>query len=233
VARRCGESSRRGLVLPIYHGNMARLSVFLTVYDRLDRLERTINLFKRQRRKDFDLFIVNNSDREIIVDMPCTIINMGNKYKHYGRYFAVRDILDDTDRIIAFMDDDIEFSTNYVMDCYKHYDPRFVKSFWAFQIADDYWVRKRINGATNGHYCGAGGLLAPPELFMVPELYLCPEEYWVMDDIWMSHVILSRTEYKIRNFPTPVKFIDDDKASYKKLRKQKSEMAKKYLVPYR
>jgi hypothetical protein len=48
----------------------------------------------------------------------------------------------------------------------------------------------------------------------------------------MSHVILAYTNYKIRYFPVPVRFLDDDKATYKKIRQKKSDMAKKYLIPF-
>jgi hypothetical protein len=214
---------------------MNRLAVFFTVYDRFENLQRSINLFKMQSNKNFDLFIVNNSKRDIegLVDMECEIINMHNKYNIYGRFFAVRDVLDRGYEMIAFMDDDVMFSAKYIQDCYKHYEPQYVKSFWAFEIANDYWVRKRLIGSNNGHYCGAGGLLAPAGLFMVPELYQCPEEYWIMDDIWMSHVVLAHTNYKIRVFATPVKFLDDAKATYKKIKPLKSEMAKKYILPYK
>jgi len=188
-----------------------------------------------QSRQDFDLFIVNNSDRDVedLIDMPCEIINMGNKYKHYGRFFAARDVLDRGYEIIAFLDDDIKITPKHIAEAYLHYDPRYVKSFWAFEIFNDYWKRKKLSGTRSGHYCGGGGLLAPAELFMVPELYLCPEEYWIMDDIWLSHVILAYTDYEIRMFPAKVQFVDDKKATYIKIRKEKSEMTAKYILPYK
>ena len=214
---------------------MNKLAVFFTVYDRFENLERSINLFKMQTDKRFDLFIVNNSNRNIedLVDIDCEIIDMGNKYNIYGRFFAVREVLDRGYEIIAFMDDDAVFGAKYISDCYRYFEPQYVKSFWAFEIATDYWIRKRLRGSTNGHYCGAGGLLAPADLFRVPQLYQCPKEYWIMDDIWMSHVVLAHTDYKIRFFPTPVNFIDDHKATYKKIKPLKSEMAKKYILPYK
>jgi hypothetical protein len=134
--------------------------------------------------------------------------------------------------MIAFLDDDIVIPATYTKLCYMHFDPKYIKSFWAFEIATDYWVRKKLSGTTNGHYAGAGGLLAPAEFFKEPELYECPPTYWIMDDIWMSHVILAHTDYKIRFLPIPVRFLDDDKATYKKIRQQKSDMARKYILPY-
>jgi glycosyltransferase involved in cell wall biosynthesis len=214
--------------------SMNKLAIFLTLYERFENLDLTIRSLKNQLNKDFDLFIVNNSDRDIedLVDIDCEIINMRNKYNIYGRFFAVRDVIDRGYEIIAFMDDDIIFPPTYTKLCYAHYEPEYVKSFWSFQIAGDYWTRKKLSGVKNGHYAGAGGLLAPAELFRVPQIYECPEEYWIMDDIWMSHVVLAYTDYKIRYFPLPVRMLDDDKATYKKIRQQKSDMAKKYLIPF-
>ena len=214
---------------------MNKLAVFFTVYNRFENLERSINLFKMQTDKRFDLFIVNNSNRNIdsLVDIDCEIIDMKNKYKHYGRYLAVREILDRGYEMIAFLDDDIIISSKYISDCYRNFEPQYVKSFWAFEIATDYWVRKKLRGSTNGHYCGGGGLLAPVDLFQVPQLYECPEEYWILDDLWMSHVILAYTDYKIRFFPTPAKLLDDHKATYKKIKPLKSEFTKQYILPYK
>lgn len=233
-----GDPAGGKLVILIYQiklYQMNRLALILTVYNRFEHLSRTLKEISMQSRKDFDLFIVNNSDRDIeeLVDIPCEIINMGNKYKHYGRYFAAKDIIERGYEIVSFLDDDIVISPRFIAEAYLHYDPKFVKSFWAFEVFDDYWQRKKLSGSRAGHYCGGGGLLAPAELFRVPELYECPEEYWVLDDIWMSHVILAYTHYEIRMFPAKVVLLDDHKASYKKLKKQKSEMAAKYILPYK
>ena len=213
---------------------MNKLAVFLTVYDRFENLAQTIRMFHNQLNKDFDLFIVNNSDRDIddLVNIECEIINMRNKYNIYGRFFAVRDVLDRGYEMIAFLDDDIVIPPTYTKLCYMHFEPQYVKSFWAFELATDYWVRKKLTGTRNGHYAGAGGLLASAEFFREPELYECPPTYWIMDDIWMSHVVLAHTDYKIRFLPIPVRFLDDDKATYKKIRQQKSDMARKYILPY-
>jgi hypothetical protein len=158
---------------------MNKLAVFLTVYDRFENLQQTIRMFHNQLNKDFDLFIVNNSDRDIrdLVNIECEIINMGNKYNIYGRFFAVRDVLHRGYEMIAFLDDDIVIPATYTKLCYMHFEPQYVKSFWAFEIATDYWVRKKLSGTTNGHYAGAGGLLAPAKFFEEPELYECPPTY--------------------------------------------------------
>ncbi len=213
---------------------MNKLAVFLTVYDRFENLAQTIRMFHNQLNKNFDLFIVNNSDRDIddLVNIECEIINMRNKYNIYGRFFAVRDVLKRGYEMIAFLDDDIVIPATYTKLCYMHFEPQYVKSFWAFELSTDYWVRKKLSGARNGHYAGAGGLLASAEFFREPELYECPPAYWIMDDIWMSHVVLAHTDYKIRFLPIPVRFLDDDKATYKKIRQQKSDMARKYILPY-
>jgi glycosyltransferase involved in cell wall biosynthesis len=211
-----------------------KLAVFLTVYDRFENLTQTLRSFHNQLNKEFDLFIVNNSDRKIddLVNIECEIINMRNEFNIYGRFFAVQKVLNRGYEMIAFLDDDIIIPPTYTKLCYMHFDPKYIKSFWAFELGNDYWVRKKLSGTTNGHYAGAGGLLAPAEFFRVPELYECPPDYWIMDDIWMSHVVLAYTDYKIRYLPIPVRMLDDDKATYKKIRQKKSDMAKTYLIPF-
>ena len=214
---------------------MSRLAVFLTVYDRLDNLDRTVAELKEQLNKDFDLYVVNNSKVNIskLIDYPCTIINQGNKWKMYGRFFAVRDVLRSKQHeIIAFLDDDIAIPRNYTDYCYRQFDPGAVKSFWAFRIYKDYWDRKKLKGNEFGHYAGAGGLLAPSELFSVPQLYDCPKEYWIIDDLWMSHCIAAYTDYPIRIFNVDVKLLDDRKATYLKIKPLKSEFTKEFILPY-
>ena len=217
---------------------MPKLAVFFTVYDRFENFYRSMTAFKNQINKDFDLYIINNSPKSIDdmveeLGVDCKVIDLHNAYNIYGRFFAAKAVLHKGYEVIAFMDDDIIFPPDYTLRCVQQYDPRYVKSFWAFQRADDYWVRKKLQRNDNGHYAGAGGLLAPADFFRIKQLYECPEEYWIMDDIWMSHVILAHTKYKIRIFSIPVVFMDDKKATYRKIRDKKSEMAKKYLVPYR
>lgn len=214
---------------------MNKLAIFFTVYNRFEYLQRSIELFKLQSNKNFDLFIVNNSGQNIdeLIDIESQIINANNKYKHFTRFVAVKEVLDRGYEIIAFVDDDIIIPANYVEECYRQYDPRYVKSFWAFEIREDYWKRTKLTGTKDGHYCGGGGLLAPAELFRVPQLYDCPEEYWIIDDLWMSHVILAYTDYKIRIFSVRAKVIEDSKATWRKVKQLKSEFAAKYILPYR
>jgi len=226
------------LVKLIYHVIMPKLAVFFTVYDRFENFYQSMRAFKNQINKDFDLYVVNNSsgfidDMVEELDVDCTVINLHNERNIYGRFFAVKAVLKKGYEAVAFMDDDIIFPPDYTQRCINQYDPRYIKSFWAFQIADDYWTRKKLHRDQNGHYAGAGGLLAPIDFFRVPQLYECPEEYWIMDDIWMSHVVLAYTKYKIRIFSVPIVFLDDKKATYKKIREEKREMAKEYLIPYR
>ena len=211
----------------------SRLALFVTVYDRPENLRKTLDCLNNQTRHDFDLFIVNNAsfDVESLIDEECTIVDMGNKYRHFGRYFAAQQYAKNYD-IVMFLDDDIMVDPHYIEEAYKQFDNECVKSFWSFKLNTDYWDRVRLTGDMEGHYCGAGGLLAPAELFAIQELYDCPEEYWIMDDIWLSHVILAHTNYRIKNFKILFRFLDDNKATYKKIRQQKSDMAKKYLIPY-
>jgi glycosyltransferase involved in cell wall biosynthesis len=223
------------LVNLIYHGNMSRLAVFLTVYNRLENLERTLKELDEQYNKDFDLYIVNNTNRDISknVSIPATVIDMYNQKKMYGRFFAVRDVLKEKPyEIIAFLDDDISIPKNYIDYCYRQFEPDTVKSFWAFRIFDDYWKRKKLAGKELGQYAGAGGLLAPSGLFMVPELYKCPKEYWIIDDLWMSHCIAAYTDYKIKIFNVSIKFLDDKKATYLKIKPLKSEFTKEFILPF-
>ena len=215
---------------------MTTLAVFLTVFNRLENLQQTLDSMRGQTNKNFDFYIVNNSDRDImeLIDIPATVLDMKNKYSIYGRYFAVRDVLKKFRYdIIAFIDDDERIPSNYADYCHRQFEPTAVKSFWAFEIADDYWNRKKLNGQRKGHYAGAGGLLAPSELFDVPQLYQCPPEHWIMDDIWLSHVVLAYTNYDIKIFNVNIKFIEDQKATYKNIKPLKSEMAKKYILPYK
>ena len=99
-------------------------------------------------------------------------------------------------------------------------------------MSNDYWNRKRVTGTDEGNYAGCGGLLAPASLFHLERIYYAPPKYWIIDDLWLTHCIHAYTDYKILPFNVPIKFIEDNKATYRKIKDLKSEFAKEYVLPY-
>lgn len=215
----------------LYHGIMEPLAVFLTVYNRLEYLENQLEQLSFQNDNRFTLYIVNNSDTDLDIPQAEHVFNMRNEKKMYGRFFAIQEVRKHHEIILNLDDDEIlpMVLTDYA---YRQYDSSVIKSFWAFQISGDYWTRRRIGGSELGHYAGTGGLLAPSEFFSLPELYEAPEEYWIIDDLWLSHCIHAYTDYVIKPFNVPIKFIEDNKATYKSIKPLKSEFTKEYILPY-
>jgi glycosyltransferase involved in cell wall biosynthesis len=210
---------------------MERLAVFITVYNRLEYLHNQLEQLAAQNNKKFTLYIVNNSDADIDVPQAEHVFNMRNEKSIYGRFFAIQEV-HKRHEIILNLDDDEILPMVLTNHAYRQYSSEAIKSFWAFQLADDYWTRRRLRGTEIGHYAGAGGLLAPSELFALPELYQAPKEYWIIDDLWLSHCIHAYTDYEIRSFNVPIKFIEDNKATYRSIKQLKSDFTKEYILPY-
>ena len=214
---------------------MNKLAVILTVYDRLEYLDRQIAELAAQQNINFDLYVCNNSDRDI--SFPgARIYNYRNQYKMYGRFYLIRDhIVPAGYEMVLLLDDDEVFPPSLIEECYRQFDPTSVKSFWGFQTYKDYWMRARLRGNRKGDYAGTGGLLSPIELWYVPEIYEAPEEYWIIDDLWLSHCILKYTNYSIMGLNVGMSFYPDEgkKATYLSIRPLKSAFHREYIIPYR
>jgi hypothetical protein len=210
---------------------MERLAVFLTVYNRLENLNGQLEQLSEQNNNKFTLYIVNNSPGKIDVPQAKHVFNMHNEKSIYGRFFAIQEVHKKHEIILNLDDDEIlpKMLTDYA---YRQYSSEAIKSFWAFSIAGDYWTRRRLRGSDIGHYAGAGGLLAPAEFFSLPELYQAPEEYWIIDDLWLSHCVHKYTDYTIMPFNVPIKFLEDNKSTYRSIKQLKSDFAKEYILPY-
>jgi glycosyltransferase involved in cell wall biosynthesis len=210
---------------------MERLAVFLTIYNRLEYLDKQLEQLKNQDNKNFTLYVVNNTPEKIDIPQAERVFDMHNKRKMYGRFFAIQEVHNQHEIILNLDDDEIlpRMLTDYA---YRQYSSEAIKSFWAFSVAGDYWTRRRLRGAEIGHYAGTGGLLAPSEFFSLPQLYEAPEEYWIIDDLWLSHCVHKYTDYAIKPFNVPIKFIEDKKATYRSIKQLKSDFTKEYILPY-
>ena len=226
------------LVKIIYHGFM-RLAVLLTVYERLDYLPDQLNQLKNQTNKNFDLFICNNSNnsvKELQEIIPFTEVMYKNKYSIFGRIFMIRDYLlpEDYDAIFT-IDDDETLPRNLIEQCFKQFDPKAIRSFWAFETYKDYWDRRRLKGSQTGDYAGTGGMLASTDFWRLDAIYEAPEEYWIIDDLWISHCALKHTDYVIKPLNVSMGFIPNEgtKATYRKIRPLKTQFHRKHIIPYR
>jgi hypothetical protein len=216
-----------------------RLAVLLTIYDRLECLPEQLEQLKAQKVKDFDLWICNNSTKtidhlqEII---PFTEVKYENKYSIFGRIFMIRDhILPlDYDAVLTIDDDEI-LPLNLVEQAIRQFDPKAIRSFWAFETYDDYWKRRRLKGSQTGDYAGMGGCLTPIDLWRLEAIYDVPERYMIMDDLWISHCILKYSSYTIKPLNVSITFIPSEgtKATYRKIKTLKSEFHRKHIMPYR
>jgi glycosyltransferase involved in cell wall biosynthesis len=226
------------LVLVIYHGFM-RLAVVLTIYDRLEVLPEQLKQLANQSDKDFDLWICNNSTKNIehlkkIIDFES--VTYANKYIFFGRIFMIRDhILPKGYDAIFTIDDDETLPANLIDQCKRQFHPNAIRSFWAFKTYDDYWKRKRLKGSQTGDYAGMGGCLTPAKFWRLEAIYEAPEECWMVDDLWISHCVLKHTNYAIKSLNVSMSFIPSEgkKATYRKIKPFKSEIHEKYIKPYR
>lgn len=220
---------------------MADTALILTIYDRKDIFLATLKCLSRQTTREYDLHICDNSDwgLEFLetkfaewatrLKVNVHIVDMGNDYSIWGRHVLARDIADKYENIV-FIDDDELFDPKFMQTAIESAEHGVLKSFWAWECQEDYWVRNRLRKTRQGNYAGVGGFVAKSEFWSLPEMQNPPEKFWIIDDLWCSYVAL-KNGYKIKNLEVAISFTNQKNSTYKKIRELKSEFYREKIYP--
>jgi hypothetical protein len=212
----------------------------MCTYVRFENLKITLGCIERQTNKDFDFFIVDNSNRnEKLLSYlnkysngtNITVHNYRNEFKQFARFILARDLAELGYEKIIFIDDDEIIPDTFIQECHDQYDPNSVKTFWAHMVEHLYRKKIKLEKNEYGNYAGTGGLICHSSLFLNDDFFDCPEEYWFIDDLWLSFYILTFTNLKIQELKTDIKFILDRKATFMTLGNLKQEFSDKFIIP--
>ena len=212
----------------------------MCTYIRFENLKMTLGCLERQTNKDFDFYIVDNSNRHSKLlgylkkfgnGRDVSVHNYNNEFKQFARFLLARDLAEEGYEKIIFIDDDEILPDTFIQECHDQYDSNSVKTFWAHMVENVYNRKIKLEKNEQGNYAGTGGLICHSSLFLNDDLFDCPEEYWIIDDLWLSFYILTFTNLKIQELKTDIKFIKDSKATFMTLGKLKQEFSNEFIIP--
>jgi glycosyltransferase involved in cell wall biosynthesis len=219
---------------------MSNTALIMCTYRRFENLKVTLACINNQTSKDFDFYIVDNSNKNEKLlgyldkykgNLSVSVHNYQNEFKQFARFLLARDLAEQGYEKIIFIDDDEIIPNTFIEECHRQYDPGAVKSFWAHRINSRYKRKIKIVGDELGNYAGTGGLICESKLFLNDDFFDCPEEYWIIDDLWLSYYILKFTDYKIKELRTYINFKHDDKATFLTLGDLKQKFSEEFILP--
>ena len=219
---------------------MSKTALIMCTYIRFENLKTTLGCIERQTNKDFDFYIVDNSNRHEKLlgylkkfdnGMNIGVHRYNNEFKQFSRFLLARDLAEQGYEKIIFIDDDEIIPNTFIQECYDQYEEDCVKSFWAHMVEDRYTRKIKLEKNEIGNYAGTGGLVCSSKLFLNEDFFDCPEEYWIIDDLWLSYYILKFTNYKIKELKTNIQFIKDMKATFMTLGDLKQKFSEEFILP--
>jgi glycosyltransferase involved in cell wall biosynthesis len=219
---------------------MSNTALIMCTYIRFENLKKTLGCIERQTNKDFDFYIVDNSNRHEKLlgyldkfgnGIDITVYNYHNEFKQFARFLLARDLAEQGYEKIIFIDDDEIIPDTFIQECHDQYEQDCLKSFWAHMVEDRYNRKIKLEKNEIGNYAGTGGLICSSKLFLNDDFFDCPEEYWIIDDLWLSYYVLSFTDYKIKELKTNINFIKDMKATFRTLGNLKQEFSNEFIIP--
>lgn len=213
----------------------------MCTFQRLEYLEGTLDALSKQTNNNFDFYICENSckDEKILKILKKNSSNFNNnvfvkqyfnKYSIFSRFHLARSLAEEGYEVIAVIDDDQIIPNNFIESCYKQYDPKTIKSFYAHVIEGDYWRKEKSSNSEESNYLGGGGLLCNSQLFLDDGFFQCPEEYWILDDLWLSYYLAKHTDYKMQRLSVDIRFIADNRATARNLRDAKRLFSKRFIT---
>lgn len=220
---------------------MPKTALILTTFDRPTMFESTLKCLSRQTTRDYDLYVCDNSDwpESFVEDklgewwtrlkVDVQTIRADNRFSIWGRHVLARKIAHKYENIV-FLDDDELFDPTFMETAIASAEPNVLKSFWAWECREDYWVRNRLRKSQTGNYAGCGGFVAKSDFWLLPEMDLPPEKFWIIDDLWASYVGL-KNGYKIKPLNVAISFANQKNATYRRIRDLKSSFYKEYIYP--
>lgn len=216
------------------------IPIILCVYKRTKRLSQTLKQLEGQTYKNIDIYIWNNSieDKKIVDDIVSNYPNLKINVFHstqniggFGRFYKAKEISNKYNSVI-FIDDDIDYSMNFVETLEKEFKQKTIHSFYAFKFrsSSNYFDRNNILTNQEADYCGTGGMICDIEIFQNNGLFNCPKKFWFIEDLWLSYYASDVLGWKLYKSSAKInRFNDDGLDQWRELSNTKSVFLQ-YLI---
>jgi hypothetical protein len=211
--------------------------VILLVWQRVQTLEKSLNMLSKQTNQNFDIHVSNGNldlseNVERIVknfkskNISIKLSHDGNEHYTFRRFFIAKEYAKSGYDVVFLLDDDININEKYIEHMLSIYEPNKYFSCYAWNFNDspkNYWKdRTRIEGSLeNVDYGGAGVSMVDSSIFLKEELFnvIDPMAYRI-DDLWISYVCNSVIGWPVVSANTKNISIGggDGVALYKKLK---------------
>lgn len=212
-------------------------AVIMCTYNRIHRLQRTIDLLKKQTVNNFDFHICNNNpDHKSVVDGLCennpdtvTTVKHSINVGGIARFIRAKEIAGQVEKVI-FIDDDQDFKSTLIEDMTDCYENNTINSWWGWTVGNNYMHRQRVYDTTRqADYCGTGGMIIDSNIFKTLDLSSVPEEYAFIEDLWLSFVARYEYNYKLYGRDFPIVNIDDRQDQWRRITLNRKNQFLHYL----
>jgi GT2 family glycosyltransferase len=217
-----------------------KIAVIFCTWNRVYRLENTLNDLKNQTYCDFDIFIWNNNKLEVsnienIIKKQNKQINVHhseNNIGGIGRFVYAKEISNNYDTII-FIDDDQTIGNDVIEKMVNNYKENTILSWWGWKIKNDYWDRDRVFDFSEVDYCGTGGMILNSNIFNKIDLQKIPDKYKFIEDLWISFVAKYEYGYKLIGGNFNISINKDGNDQYIDLKPLKNEFYHELNLKYK
>ncbi len=228
-----GPATRHGASSPATARPGDAAPVVLCVWQRPERLARTIDLLASQSRSA-ELHVWNNNrsarahvDRVVAAAaaLPVRVTHSSRNAGGFGRFYLAR-ALADRHPFVVFVDDDQTFGPGFLDTLLAEAAPRTIVGFWAFHLGSrsDYGTRTPARPGERVRYCGTGGLVADARIFREPGLFRCPRAYWFAEDLWLSYYADHVLGWQLRKSRVEIALDDDGRDQFRHLYPTKNRL---------
>lgn len=213
------------------------LAVISCVWQRIERLERTLAMLEAQTLKEFDLWLVNNNIAQAKT-VNQVLFGRGRELRGGGRHnetnrgpFArietIHALRHDYDYFLT-LDDDADFDETLLAQWWEQRDPNAVQGWQGFRFTPGgtYWQRTEAQPGEPCDYLWGSNMLIPAAAVADPGVLELPERYRLAcDDLWLcywasQHAGLELRKAKIKG----LRIVNDGKDTYRRNQDLKTEL---------
>jgi hypothetical protein len=214
------------------------IPVVMCLWDRFDRLPRTLRALQHSIGVQADIYLWNNraseSDRVLrdvvaacdsaaaprrvtVATSPLNIGGFGRFY--WARHLAVRH------PSVVFLDDDQMLDSFSLSELAAESRPRSLRAVWAYRFDNrtEYWRRSQVRPGETAQYLGTGGMVADTSVFLDDGVFACPAPYWFIEDLWLSYYARAELGWSLRRSHAEIGMIFDGRNQYRALRQAKDD----------
>ena len=128
-----------------------------------------------------------------------------------GRFYWAREIAKRAaGSPVVVVDDDQDFSAQFVGQAMTAFDSNTIAGWWAWTIDGGYWDRTPANKGDRVDHIGPGGSVMPAALFLDDEFFTgIPDQFGLLDDLWLSYYAKSRG-LRLEKLDIDLEFVMDE-----------------------